>query len=61
LFIVGLITGNKSTITKETAETACQNYNYDNDKIVNEIGIRFLLIRESLEKNAKFFLHDNNN
>jgi len=61
LWVKGLLTGKISTITKETAETACQRYNYSNEKIVNEIGIEFLSVRKSLEKNAKFFLLDNNN
>lgn len=60
LWTKSLLTGTKSTITKETAETACQNYNYSNKKISKELEIEFLSIKESLEKNAKFFLNDNN-
>lgn len=59
LWAKGMITGTKSTITKETAETACQKYNYSNEKIIQETGIEFMSVRKSLEKNAKLFLKDN--
>ena len=58
LWVKGLVSGKKSTITKETAETACQLYNYSNDKITKEIGFDFMPIKESINKNAKFFLRD---
>lgn len=59
LWAKGLITGKKSTITRETAETASQLYNYSNDKFVKKTSFKFMPIRESLEKNAKLFLKDN--
>lgn len=58
LWAKGLLTGKISTITKETAETACQNYNYSNEKIIEETGIEFMSVRKSLEKNVKLFLKD---
>ncbi len=61
LWIASLITGRKPTITKETAHTACQNYNYSNNKIVKELGLEFMSVKKSLEKNANFFLLDHNN
>lgn len=61
LWIKSLITGKESTITKETAQTACQRYNYSNDKFVKETGFKFISVKDSLGSNAKFFLKDNNN
>lgn len=59
LWAKSLLTGIKPTITRETAETACQLYNYSNKKFVKETGFKFMPVRESLDKNAKFFLKDN--
>lgn len=56
----GMFTGTKSTITKETAETANQFYNYSNDKIKKAIGFEFMPVKESISKNAKLFLRDSN-
>ncbi len=61
LWIKGLLTGKVSTITKETAQTACQRYNYSNDKIVKETGYKFISVNESIERNSKLFLKENNN
>lgn len=60
LWVKGLLTGNKSAITKETAVTANQNYNYSNNKIVKEAGIEFIKIKDSISKNSRLFLLDNN-
>ena len=61
LWLRGKITGNNSTITKETAETANQNYNYSNSKIKKSIDFKFIPIKESIKKNADFFKKDHNN
>ncbi len=58
LWVKGILTGEKSTITRETAETANQLYNYSNTKIKKEINIEFIKVKDSLFKNAKFFLDD---
>jgi nucleoside-diphosphate-sugar epimerase len=58
LWVKGLVTGKKSTITRETAETACQSYDYSNKKIKQELGIDFISVKDSLDKNAKLFLRD---
>jgi len=58
LWFKGLVTGKQSTITRETAETACQLYNYSNSKIKEELGVEFMSVRDSLDKNAKLFLRD---
>lgn len=60
LWVKGLLTGTKSTITKETAETSQQQYSYSNNKFIKETGYKFLPIKESLDKNSKFFLSDLN-
>ncbi len=60
LWIKGLLTGKESTITKETAQTAGQRYNYSNDKFVKETGYKFIHIKESVEIIAKIFLSDLN-
>ena len=60
LWAKGILTGKKSTITKETAETANQLYNYSNTKIKKEINIDFITVKDSLLKNSKFFLNDKN-
>ena len=61
LWMRGLLTGTKSTITRETAITANQNYYYSNNKITKEFNISFLSVKNSVKKNAAFFINDNNN
>jgi nucleoside-diphosphate-sugar epimerase len=58
LFVKGLISGKKSSITKETAVTANQTYNYSNEKIKGKIRINFMSVKKSLMKNSKLFLKD---
>jgi len=58
LWLKGILTGKKSTITKETAETANQEYKYSNEKIKKAIGISFIKVKASIGTNAKFFLDD---
>jgi nucleoside-diphosphate-sugar epimerase len=58
LWIKGVITGNKSSITKETAETANQLYQYSNKKIRKTIDFEFTSIKECVEQTAKLFLND---
>jgi len=60
LWIRGLITGKKSSITKETAETASQTYQYSNEKIIKESDLHFISVKDSIEKNARLFLRDKN-
>ncbi len=60
LSVVGFVTGKQSTITKETAETANQLYNYSNNKIKQQLNFSFISVEDSIEKNAKFFLKDYN-
>lgn len=60
LGIKGLITGKKSSITKETAQTANQLYRYSNEKIKAAIGFEFTPIKTCVEETAKLFLRDRN-
>ncbi len=60
LWIKSKVTGHTSTITKETAETANQQYYYSNEKIKKEIGISFIPIKKSIETNSIFFKQDHN-
>ncbi len=58
LYIKGLITGVRSSITRETAETANQKYNYSNKKIRDATGYDFIPVRESITSTARLFLLD---
>jgi len=58
LWIKSLFTGKKSSITKETAETASQKYKYSNNKIIEATSYNFLKIEESIKKTAAFYLQD---
>lgn len=60
LWLRGIVSGKIPTITRETAETANQNYQYSNNKIVENTGIDFLPVRESIEINSKLFLQSYN-
>ncbi len=60
LGIKGMITGKKSSITKETAQTANQLYRYSNKKIKAAIGFEFTPIKTCVEETAKLFLRDRN-
>jgi nucleoside-diphosphate-sugar epimerase len=61
LWLKTLVTGKNATITRETAETANQEYRYSNNKIKNLTGIEFITVHESLKRNSAFFLKDLNN
>lgn len=58
LWLNGFITGKKSSITKETAVTACQTYRYSNEKIIKATKMHFIPVKESIIKNAKLFRRD---
>lgn len=60
LKLLTFFTGKRSSITKETAETANQQYRYSNQKFVAATGIEFIPVKQSIEQTVKFFLLDNN-
>jgi len=59
-WVKSLFTGKQSSITKETAETANQTYQYSNRKIVDATSYKFMSIEESIKKTAAFYLKDLN-
>ncbi len=54
LWLRGIIIGKIPTITRETAETANQYYQYSNDKIIENTGIKFIPVKESIKINSAF-------
>ncbi len=54
----GAITGKKHTITKETARTANQKYQYSSEKFEKMTGMKFMAVKESVEQTSKLFLTD---
>lgn len=58
LWVKSLFTGKQSSITKETAETANQVYQYSNTKVVDATSYQFMSIEKSLKKTAAFYLKD---
>ncbi len=60
LWFKGVFSRTKPTITKETAETANQNYYYSNEKLIKAIKFNFTGIKDSIDKNSFFFLKDHN-
>jgi len=58
LWVKSLFTGKQSSITKETAVTANQIYNYSNKKIIDTTSYKFMSIDESIKKTAAFYLKD---
>ena len=51
-------TGKRSSITRETAKTANQTYQYANEKLLRKTGIQLIPVKESVEKTARLFLKD---
>jgi len=54
------LTGKKPLITKETAWTAFQRYQYSTEKIKKAIGIEFIPMKQSIQENSKQFLKEKN-
>jgi len=59
LAVKGWFTGKKSSITKETAQTANQQYRYANAKVCEATGFVFTPIKTCVEETAEIFLRDN--
>ncbi len=58
LAIKGWLTGKKSSITKETAQTANQKYRYSNAKVCEATGFVFTPVKTCVEETAEIFLKD---
>ncbi len=61
LWVKGVLTGSRSTITKETAQTANQKYFYSNEKITQRTGISFIPVYTSIKDTVKIFMSEQNN
>ncbi|HDO27020.1 MAG TPA: NAD-dependent epimerase/dehydratase family protein [Bacteroidetes bacterium] len=53
-----LFTGKRSSITQESVRTANQVYRYSNQKFTEATGMKFMPVKESVEKTAGLFLKD---
>ena len=58
LKLKGIFTGKVSGITKETAKTANQVYQYSNKKLLDATGIKLMPVHESVKKTVGYFLQD---
>lgn len=56
--IKSLVTRQKPLITKETARTAQQSYEYSNAKIITATGYQFKPLKQTLKETGKIFLND---
>jgi nucleoside-diphosphate-sugar epimerase len=54
--IRSVVTGVKPLITKETAHTAVQHYEYSNEKIKKELGFEFTPIEETIRHFCAIFM-----
>jgi len=54
--IRSMVTGIKPLITRETARTAMQQYEYSNEKIKNELGFEFTPIEETIKHFCRIYL-----
>jgi nucleoside-diphosphate-sugar epimerase len=50
-----LVTGSNPLITKETARSANSRYQFSNEKIISELGVKFFTVEEAAENTAGFF------
>lgn len=58
LKIKGLVSDSNHTITRETARTANQKYQYSSGKFLKATRMSFIPVKESVEKTTRFFLRD---
>jgi len=56
-FLKSKVTGNKPLITKETARTAGNDYNYSNLKSVNLLQHNYIPIKKSIEEACNYYLN----
>ncbi len=59
--VKGWVTGKRPGITRETAKTANQVYQYNNSKIISATGIRLIPVKESVRNTSRYFLQDQQN
>jgi nucleoside-diphosphate-sugar epimerase len=58
LKVKGWITGKRSSITRETATTANQQYRYSNEKLLRDLKVALTPIKESVTTTAMYYLED---
>jgi nucleoside-diphosphate-sugar epimerase len=54
----GWVTGKHSSITRETATTANQQYSYSNEKLLRNLPVELTPIKESVTTTAMYYLKD---
>lgn len=59
-YLRSLITGKRSILTKETAQTAMRRSKYSTNKIQKEIGYDFISIKKSLKKYCHWYMSEIN-
>lgn len=52
------VTGSAPLLTKETAQTARNQTHYDSSRAEQELGMKFMPVRESVQRNCALFLRD---
>lgn len=52
------LTGSAPLVTKETARTARSETRFDNSRAKDELGMEFMPVKESVQKNCKLYLRD---
>ncbi len=57
-WLKSLIFGAQPTVTKETVNTAFSNTRFNNQKIINAIGMEFIPVQKSIEEFSQFYLND---
>ncbi|MCF6279100.1 MAG: NAD-dependent epimerase/dehydratase family protein [Flavobacteriaceae bacterium] len=57
-WLIQKITGSKSLITKQTAESSNNKYRYSNKKIIEGIGYKFEPLSDTIISTCKFYLKD---
>jgi nucleoside-diphosphate-sugar epimerase len=58
LKLISFFTGKPPLITKETAQTANQDFQYSNEKFIRATGMKFKPVKQTIEETAKIFLKD---
>jgi nucleoside-diphosphate-sugar epimerase len=56
-YVKGKITGNKPLITRETADTASNNYSYSNQKITDQLNYRFIPIEQTISEACDYYVN----
>lgn len=55
-YIKGKLTGSKPLITRETANTAANIYEYSNKKIVDQLNFEFIPIQQTIDEACKYYV-----